>query len=87
MDKIRVTGNIPLHGIVEISGSKNAALPILVASLLTEEECIIENIPILRDITSILELLTHLGAEYSYIIQHSIKIQTKKLKMVPQQMK
>jgi UDP-N-acetylglucosamine 1-carboxyvinyltransferase len=80
MDKIRVTGGDKLFGNVDISGSKNAALPIFAATLLTSEECVIKNVPILRDITSILELLSDLGAEYSYLDPHTVKIQTKDIK-------
>ncbi|MBM3792317.1 MAG: UDP-N-acetylglucosamine 1-carboxyvinyltransferase [Acidobacteria bacterium] len=63
MDKIRVTGRVPLHGRVEISGAKNAALPAMTASLLTEEEVHFRNIPFVRDILTIRRLLVEMGAE------------------------
>jgi UDP-N-acetylglucosamine 1-carboxyvinyltransferase len=61
MDKLYITGGAPLHGEVRISGAKNAALPILAATLLAEERVRISNVPHLRDITTTLALLGHLG--------------------------
>ncbi|MDJ0803085.1 MAG: UDP-N-acetylglucosamine 1-carboxyvinyltransferase [Desulfobacterales bacterium] len=62
MDKILVKGGRRLEGTVAISGAKNAALPILAASLLTDGTCRFTNVPDLRDITSIIQLLQSLGA-------------------------
>lgn len=63
MDKIIVEGGRPLTGEVNISGAKNAALPILVSSLLTDGLCTFSNVPNLKDIESIKLLLSHLGAK------------------------
>jgi len=63
MDKIIVEGGRPLMGEVNISGAKNAALPILVSSLLTDGLCTFSNVPNLKDIESIKLLLSHLGAK------------------------
>ena len=62
MDKIIIEGGEPLEGEIEVSGSKNAALPILAASLLTEGWCTFHNIPDLVDVKTIKELLISLGA-------------------------
>lgn len=62
MDKIVIDGGRRLKGEVEISGSKNSALPILAAAMLTAEEVVIENVPQLRDITTMLKILKELGA-------------------------
>jgi UDP-N-acetylglucosamine 1-carboxyvinyltransferase len=62
----RITGNIPLHGTIPISGSKNAALPIMAATLLTDETCIIECIPDIRDIRTMIDLLQCLGKRITY---------------------
>lgn len=61
MEKIVITGNGPLHGEVRIAGAKNAALPIIAASLLSAEPLHISNIPGVRDIDTALKLLTLLG--------------------------
>ncbi len=63
MDQMRIEGGRPLNGVVEISGAKNAALPILVSALLTDGCNTYHNVPDLRDIHSTLNLLTHLGAD------------------------
>ncbi len=61
MDKLLVNGGRPLDGEIHVSGSKNAALPILIASLLCSEPLEVRNVPHLRDITTTLHLLRHLG--------------------------
>jgi len=63
MDKIIVHGGATLHGTVRISGSKNSALPILAATLLTREPCVLHRIPDLSDIHYMLQILAFLGAE------------------------
>jgi UDP-N-acetylglucosamine 1-carboxyvinyltransferase len=63
MDKILVHGGHALNGSIRISGSKNSALPILAATLLTKEPCTIANVPDLSDIHYMLQILSHLGAQ------------------------
>ena len=63
MDKIIVHGGHTLAGTVKISGSKNSALPILAATLLTKEACVIHRVPDLSDVHYMLQILNHLGAE------------------------
>jgi UDP-N-acetylglucosamine 1-carboxyvinyltransferase len=63
MDKILVHGGASLSGSVKISGSKNSALPILAATLLTKEPCVIHHVPDLSDIHYMLQILSHLGAQ------------------------
>jgi UDP-N-acetylglucosamine 1-carboxyvinyltransferase len=66
MDKLVVKGGARLKGRVEISGSKNSALPILAATLLTPETCVIHNVPDLSDIRFMLEILRQLGAKVTF---------------------
>lgn len=61
MDKLRITGGQKLHGDMTISGAKNAALPILCASLLTADDIQLHNVPRLRDINTACKLLAQLG--------------------------
>ena len=61
MDQFIIDGGRPLRGEVRIGGSKNAALPILIATLLTDEPCTLRNVPRLRDIRTTLRLLESLG--------------------------
>ncbi len=63
MDKFIINGGCSLQGTLQISGSKNSALPILAAALLTPERCIIHHVPDLSDVRHMLELLRYLGAE------------------------
>jgi len=66
MDIYRINGGRKLEGKVKISGAKNAALPIIVASLLAEGETVIRNVPDLRDIRTMLKVIECLGAEYDF---------------------
>jgi len=61
MDKLVIEGGIPLKGDVAISGAKNAALPILTAALLTDEPLHVDNVPHLRDVSTMLNLLMQMG--------------------------
>jgi UDP-N-acetylglucosamine 1-carboxyvinyltransferase len=63
MDKIRIHGGHPLSGSIKVSGSKNSSLPILAATLLTQEQCVIHGVPDLSDTHYMLQILTHLGAQ------------------------
>lgn len=66
MDKIIIEGGKKLTGEVSVSGAKNAALPILAATLLTNETSIIKNVPPLRDVYSMISLLQSLGAKVTF---------------------
>ncbi|XQW84564.1 UDP-N-acetylglucosamine 1-carboxyvinyltransferase [Thalassotalea piscium] len=66
MDAFKITGGIPLNGEVAISGAKNSALPILMATLLSETPIIISNVPRLNDIETTVKLLTQLGAKVEW---------------------
>ena len=63
MDKILVHGGQSLSGSIRVSGSKNSALPILAACLLTKEPCVIRHVPDLSDVHYMLQILSHMGAE------------------------
>ncbi len=63
MDKLLIRGGAPLNGEISISGAKNAALPILSATLLTDQSVIIGNVPHLHDITTTMELLCRMGSQ------------------------
>jgi UDP-N-acetylglucosamine 1-carboxyvinyltransferase len=63
MDKILIHGGRPLSGSIKVSGSKNSSLPILAATLLTPEPCVVYDVPDLSDTHYMLQILTHLGAQ------------------------
>ena len=65
MDKLVIEGGVPLRGSVPVSGAKNAALPILTAALLTGEPLLVSNVPHLRDVSTMLNLLMQMGVSTS----------------------
>jgi UDP-N-acetylglucosamine 1-carboxyvinyltransferase len=65
LDRFLIQGGTPLHGRIEVSGSKNSALPALAACLLTAQPVTLHRIPEVRDINTMLDLLRHTGAEVS----------------------
>lgn len=73
MDKLLINGGKALHGEVVISGAKNAALPIMAASLLASDHVTISNVPHLKDITTMMELLGQLGAHL--IVDEKMNVQ------------
>lgn len=80
MDKIRILGNrnLQLKGKVRISGAKNAVLPAIAASLLTREKIRLKNVPLVKDVFTILTLMKELGAEYN-IKRNSLSVQLKNI--------
>src|SRR5713226_1909593 len=71
-----VTGGRPLNGTIRPAGNKNAALPILAATLLADGPCRIENVPHIRDVETMLELLEHLGASVRWTGANSVEVDT-----------
>lgn len=65
MDKIRIVGGAPLNGVIPISGAKNAALPLMIASLLTRETLTLENMPLLADVTQLERILGNHGVDFT----------------------
>ena len=78
MEKIRILGNqsLQLKGKIKVSGAKNAVLPAIAASLLTQEKVRLRNIPLVKDVFTILTLVKELGAEYN-IRRRSLSVQVK----------
>lgn len=76
MDKYVVTGGNRLHGEVTISGAKNAAVAILPATVLAGGVCRIENIPNISDVSSLLDILSHMGAHVRFLKPSVVEIDT-----------
>ncbi len=74
MEAIIANGGNQLHGVVPVGGSKNGTLPLLAASLLVEGETIIENVPDIVDVRTMIEMLCALGAECSFVAPHTLRI-------------
>jgi len=86
MDRIRIRGGRPLHGSIPIGGAKNAALPLMTASLLTDEPLVLKNLPLLADITTLSHLLvqhgvsiTMLGAESAEERGHVLELKARRI--------
>ena len=77
MSKLLVEKSPPLRGNVRISGAKNSALPILAASLLGTEDIILEDVPQLKDVEVMCEVLSSLGAKVEFLDKGVIKINSK----------
>jgi UDP-N-acetylglucosamine 1-carboxyvinyltransferase len=79
MDSLLIKGGVPLRGEVAISGAKNAVLPILAATLLTPEVCVIRRVPDLTDVRFMCQILSWLGADVHFH-RGAIRVQARKIK-------
>lgn len=80
MDKIVVRGGTPLRGEIAVSGAKNAALPLLFATLLTEDECYLKRVPQLADICTTLRLLRDLGVQYEWLSDQEVVLSARSVR-------
>jgi UDP-N-acetylglucosamine 1-carboxyvinyltransferase len=75
MEKLLIEGGVPLSGTIVPAGNKNAALPLLACSLLTDEEVILHNVPRIRDVEAMLELLADLGVRTEWRNENTVSLQ------------
>jgi len=80
MEKIIINGGRPLCGTVEVSGSKNAAVPIIFASLLINDKCVIENVPSISDVSLSLEILAAMGCSIRILSKNTVEIDSRPAK-------
>jgi len=78
-NKFIIQGQKPLEGEIEVRGSKNAAGPILAATLLTNEECIIGNLPLVEDIFNMIEVLKDMGVKVDWLSERKIRVKADSL--------
>ena len=74
MEQYVIKGGKPLEGEVVIAGAKNAALGILAATVMTDDVCIIENVPFVSDTRTLLKAIENIGATVEYLDRHTVKI-------------
>lgn len=88
MEKFVINGGKKLHGEVEISGAKNAAVAIIPATILAEDVCRIENIPDIRDVQVMVKILIEMGASVRYINSNTLEIDTRYIRsyVIPYEM-
>ncbi len=78
LEKIIINGGKPLHGEIEISGAKNAALAIIPAAILSQDVCVIENLPVsISDVSYMMKILKHIGAKVKLLSKNSIEIDSR----------
>ena len=80
MDRLIITGGVPLHGTIRVSGAKNAALPIIVSTLLANEPVTVCNIPHLNDITTTMELLGRMGVSITMGEKMNVEVDASTIK-------
>ncbi|MDP1709583.1 MAG: UDP-N-acetylglucosamine 1-carboxyvinyltransferase [Candidatus Komeilibacteria bacterium] len=80
MSKFIIQGGKKLSGAWRVQGMKNAATPILAATLLTREECVLHNIPRISDLEHMLSILRTLGSEITWEDEHTLRIRTREIK-------
>jgi UDP-N-acetylglucosamine 1-carboxyvinyltransferase len=79
MPKFVVEGGRPLNGTIRPAGNKNAALPIIAATLLSDQEIVLENVPDIRDVRTLLELLAVLGADVEWLGDNRVRVQAREV--------
>ncbi|MDP3953467.1 MAG: UDP-N-acetylglucosamine 1-carboxyvinyltransferase [bacterium] len=77
--KFVVNGGKKLEGEIKVGGSKNAATPILVATLLTSRPCVISNIPLIRDALTVIEILERIGSKVEWLGERTVRITNKNI--------
>lgn len=79
MEYFEITGGKPLSGTIDVRGSKNATTPILAATLLTKEECVISNIPLIEDVYRMIEILESMQVTVAWEAERTVRICAKNL--------
>ncbi len=80
MEQFAIEGGHPLTGVVRPSGNKNAALPILAATLLTDQRVVVRNVPRIWDVAAMLEILADLGVEIEQLGDHEVALQARNIR-------
>ncbi|MDR3559058.1 MAG: UDP-N-acetylglucosamine 1-carboxyvinyltransferase [Candidatus Pacebacteria bacterium] len=79
MEHFEITGGRKLSGEINVRGSKNATTPILAATVLTKEECILSNVPLIEDVFRMVEILESMGSEIKWLNERKISIKNDKI--------
>lgn len=78
-EQFEIKGGRPLKGEIEVRGAKNAAFPILAATLLTDKECVIDNLPLIEDVFRMIEVLESLGVEVKWLKKRKVRLRARKI--------
>ncbi|OHA63564.1 MAG: UDP-N-acetylglucosamine 1-carboxyvinyltransferase [Candidatus Wildermuthbacteria bacterium RIFCSPHIGHO2_01_FULL_48_25] len=79
MEKFVIQGHKPLKGSIETYGAKNAAFPLLAATILTKQDCVIKNLPLIEDVFRTIELLQSMGAKVEWIGKREVLVNTRNI--------
>jgi UDP-N-acetylglucosamine 1-carboxyvinyltransferase len=79
MEFFKIKGGNNLEGIVKVAGSKNSATPIIAATLLTSQKCILENVPHIKDVLTLLEIMRDMGSCFNWIDENTLEIENKNI--------
>ncbi len=79
MEQFLIHGAKPLRGTIDVKGAKNAAFPLLAATILTKQDCVIENLPLIEDVFRIIVILKSMQAEIVWTKKRAVKVNTKNL--------
>jgi len=78
-DKLIIEGKSKLEGVIDVKGSKNAATPIIAATLLTSEPCVLNNIPLVDDVYKMIDIVKKMGAKVEFLEERKVKITAKNI--------
>ncbi len=78
-DKLIIEGKSKLKGVIDVRGSKNATTPLIAATLLTSEPCVLKNLPLVEDVRKMLEIIKKMGAKVEFIGERDVKITAKNI--------
>ncbi|MDP2735944.1 MAG: UDP-N-acetylglucosamine 1-carboxyvinyltransferase, partial [bacterium] len=79
MEKFVIRGGNPLEGEIDVRGAKNVAFPVLAATILTKQDCVIRNLPLIEDVFRMLEILESMKATVEWEGKRTVRINTKNL--------
>ncbi len=80
-DKLIIEGKSKVKGTIDVRGSKNAATPIIAATLLTTQPCVLDNLPLVEDVRKMLDIVEQMGAEVDFLEERKVRITAKDIKL------
>ncbi len=79
MELFKIKGGNNLEGIIKVAGSKNSATPIIAATLLTSQKCVLENVPRIKDVLTLLEIMQSMGSRFDWTDENTLEIENKNI--------
>ena len=79
MESFKIKGGNNLEGVIKVAGSKNSATPIIAATLLTSQKCVLKNIPRIKDVLTLLEIMQSMGSRFNWTGENTLEIENKNI--------